>query len=372
MKKIVIDARIISSSTGRYVKQLISNLENIDQTNHYTILVRKKDHHYWQPTQKNFVVRIAEYKNFSLGEQIGFARLLYSLKPDLVHFCMPQQPILYFKRSITTMHDLTLLKTYNSDKNWVIYHLKQLVGRFVFWWLIHKSAHIIVPTDYTKNEIIEHYKINKNKITTTYLAANTDNYSSEKMNLPFKKYLLYVGQQSDYKNVRRLIEAHQKLLKTYPALGLVLVGKRDTLAIRNEQWVQRQNYRNILFTGFVDDEQLNYLYQHCLAYVFPSLMEGFGLPGLEAMLQGAPVASSKNTCLPEVYGNAAHYFDPTSVEDMSQKIKEIIEDKTLRQRLIKAGHKQVKKYSWQTMAQQTHAVYHEALQGNKTSDNLSK
>jgi glycosyltransferase involved in cell wall biosynthesis len=178
---------------------------------------------------------------------------------------------------------------------------------------------------------------------------------------------LYVGQQSDYKNSCCLIRAHQKLLDKHPDLGLVFVGKKDTLTSHNEKWVQENTYKNIVFTGFVDDAELSYLYENSLVYVFPSLMEGFGLPGLEAMAHGAPVASSNATCLPEVYGEAAHYFDPMSVEDMSQKINEIITNQKLRDKLITLGYQQVKKYSWATMAKQTHNVYLAALERNDRS-----
>jgi len=103
------------------------------------------------------------------------------------------------------------------------------------------------------------------------------------------------------------------------------------------------------------------LYTHCAAYVFPSLMEGFGLPGLEAMGYGAPVVSSNATCLPEVYGDAAHYFDPYDVTDMSRAIDEVLNNQDLRKDLINKGYEQIKKYSWRRTAEQTYAVYMQAL-----------
>ena len=90
-------------------------------------------------------------------------------------------------------------------------------------------------------------------------------------------------------------------------------------------------------------------------------MEGFGLPGLEAMLYGAPVVSSNATCLPEVYGDAAVYFDPTNTDQMAQMIDQVISDKSIRAKLAKKGASQVKKYSWKRMAEQTHNVYMRAL-----------
>ena len=128
---IAIDARIISSTTGRYVERLLTYLQDIDQVNTYSVLVCAKDENYWKPTNPHFTVRIADFDNYSLAEQTKFHRLLQSLKPDLVHFCMPQQPIGYKGKKITTFHDLTLVKTYNSDKNWLVFHVKQLIGKYV-------------------------------------------------------------------------------------------------------------------------------------------------------------------------------------------------------------------------------------------------
>ncbi|MGH7238307.1 MAG: glycosyltransferase family 4 protein, partial [Candidatus Saccharimonadales bacterium] len=119
--------------------------------------------------------------------------------------------------------------------------------------------------------------------------------------------------------------------------------------------------KNVLFTDFITDGQLKWMYQNCRAYIFPSLSEGFGLPGLEAMVHGAPVISSNAACLPEVYGNAAHYFDPSSTRDMVTKINEVLDNDGLRQVLIQAGLEQAKKYSWERMAEQTLAVYKQAL-----------
>lgn len=355
--KIVIDARIINSSTGRYVERLLDYLQEIDTKNEYTILVPSKDVNFWTPHASNFTLKICDYKNYSFGEQIGFLRYLNKLHADLVHFCMPQQPIFYSKPHITTVHDMTLLKTYNSDKNWLLFHFKQMVGKFVFKRVGKTSAHILAPSEFTKQEYAKFAGIQPKKITVTYEAAGIKDTRAKQYKLPYKKFLLYVGQQSDYKNIKRLIVAHQSLLSENPSLGLVLVGAKNTSAKQNEAWAQKNGYKNILFTGFVSNEELAWLFKNCSAYVFPSLMEGFGLPGLEAMAYGAPVASSNATCLPEVYGDAAEYFNPEDTSDMAGVIKKILEDEKLKVSLVKKGYLQVKKYSWKKMASQTHEVY---------------
>lgn len=364
MSHIAIDARIINSSTGRYVERLLHYLEKIDTQNRYTILVPAKDEHYYTPTQPNFTVQVADYGNYSFAEQTKFLRFLNQLGPDLVHFCMPQQPVLYRGKHVTTVHDLSLLKTYNSDKNWLVYHAKQLVGRAVFKIICHTNARIFVPSRYTQQDLETYSKAAVGKTILTYEAADKLHAGmTEPYHHQYKRYLLYVGQQSDYKNLPRLAQAHQKLLARHPDLGLLLVGNLNAAARKNQDLFAKRGYKNITFTGFVTDAQRDWLYEHAAAYVFPSLMEGFGLPGLEAMLYGAPVVSSNTTCLPEVYGQAAHYFDPYSVADMARAINDVITDPDLRRQLIEAGHKQTALYSWQRMAEQTLAGYQAALKG---------
>ena len=361
MAHIAIDARIINSTTGRYVERLLTYLQEVDTTNVYTVLVRAKDERFWKPTAANFMIKVADFDQYSFGEQLGFKKLLNTLKPDLVHFCMPQQPLLYTGKKVTTFHDLTLIKTYNSDKNWLIFHTKQLVGKSVFKKVAKDSNHIIATSAYTEKDLINFIAIDEKKVTVIYESTDVAIGASRPYSLPYKNYLLYVGQQSDYKNIKRLGDAHQKLLKTYPDLGLVLVGRKNAGALTNETYFNKKAYKNILFTDFVDDAQLNWLYTHAAAYVFPSLMEGFGLPGLEAMGHGTPVISSNATCLPEIYGKAAHYFDPTKTDDMARAITEVLGNEKLQQKLSKSGYEQIKKYSWKKMAEQTLKVYTDVL-----------
>lgn len=363
---IVIDARIINSSTGRYVERLLHYLEQLDTTNQYTVLVPTKDLTFWVPTRPNFALRACDYTNYSFGEQWGMKRLLDRLHPDLVHFCMPQQPVLYRGAHVTTFHDLILLRTYNSDKNWLVFHTKQLIGRIVFRLAARSSRMIITPTAYTKHDVAKTLGVTNEKLAVTYEAADVMPEQLIPYAHPFKEFILYVGQQSDYKNIKRLGDAHQKLLASHPDLGLILVGKKNKAVQQTEAYFSAKGYRNILFTGFIEDAQRDWLYTQTSAYVFPSLMEGFGLPGLEAMGYGAPVISSNATCLPEVYGDAAEYFDPLDVEAIAGAIDRVISDTALRSALIEKGHAQVAQYSWRRMAEETLAVYTASVE-NATS-----
>jgi len=355
---IAIDARIINSGTGTYVAKLLEYLQQIDTVNDYTVLLREKDIDYWRPVGANYTSVVAEFDNYSFAEQIGFKKFLDVLQPDLVHFCMPQQPIFYKGKRVTTVHDLTLLNTYNSDKNWFVFHAKQLVGRFVFKRVASISNHIIAISENTRREYQEFSGISNDKISVIYEAAEAKHGAiTPYNNLPFKEFIMYVGQQPDYKNIRRLMQAHQKMIETKPDLGLVLVGRMNPDTTANKLWAEKQGFKNIHFTGFIEDGERDWLFTRAKAYVFPSLMEGFGLPPLEAMAYGTPVVSSNASCMPEILGSAAEYFDPLSIDDIATKTLTVIGDENIRQELIQRGYSQVAKYSWETMARKTHAIY---------------
>jgi glycosyltransferase involved in cell wall biosynthesis len=175
---------------------------------------------------------------------------------------------------------------------------------------------------------------------------------------------MYIGRPTTHKNLRRLINAYLQLKQSHPELQLVLAGKIDTNYKRTARYVKKLDAPDVTFTDYVSDGQLRWLYENCAAYVFPSLSEGFGLPGLEAMACGAPVVSSNATCLPEIYGEAAAYFDPRDVEDMTKVINKVLTRPELREQLIAEGKKQVAKYSWRRMAEQTLTIYKAVLREN--------
>lgn len=363
-KHIAIDARIINSSTGRYIERLLTYLEQLDSPHHYSVLVLEKDKDYWKPTKSNFTVVVANYKDYTFGEQIGFGKFLRRLNPDLVHFCMPQQPLAYSGPAVTTIHDLNLLRIkQNDDMSTAVLRSKQLVFRGLLHRVIARSKHIIVPSHYTAQDVLKfHKKLNPDNITVTYesadLVSNTPKAVPKYKDTPF---LLMVGRTEVYKNHRGVIEAMQAMLWRDPKLRLIIIGKRDASSHELEKWVLKNNYKNIDFFGFASDDQLAWFYEHCCGYIFASYMEGFGLPGLEAMKHGAPVASSNRTSLPEVYGKAAIYFNPDNITEMSEVMSRLLNDTQLRKQLIAAGAKQVNKYSWERMTKQTLAIYNDAL-----------
>lgn len=362
MSKIVIDARELRTSTGRYIERLLHYLPDIDAENDYVVLLKPKDIAGWRTKNEHWQVVECPHKEFTFAEQLAFKRQLDGLKPDLVHFGKDHQPILYRGRTVTTMHDLTTARFRNPAKPWLVFKFKQLVYKQVIRIVAKKSKQILTPSAFVKNDMVTFTHVSPDKITVTHEAADPIVASPAPLpDLQNKQFIMYVGRPTPHKNLERLIEAFTLLRANHPALHLVLAGKTDANYQRTAALVQARGIANVIFTDFVSEGELRWLYEHCAAYVFPSLSEGFGLPGLEAMQHGAPVVSSNATCLPEVYGDAAHYFDPLSVQAIADAINEVITDQDLRTRLIAAGHAQAASYSWQRMAEQTLAVYQTAL-----------
>jgi glycosyltransferase involved in cell wall biosynthesis len=260
------------------------------------------------------------------------------------------------------MHDLTTLRIKNPDKNPLIFWTKQQVYAWVNKRVARKSFRVITPTEFVKRDVATFTGVPEDKITVTYESADAIQDPAEPFTgLDGKPFIMYIGRPTPHKNLWRLVEAFKYLQKQHPELRLVLAGKTDNNYQQIADRAKAEQITNIIFTDFISEGQLRWLYEHTTAYIYPSLSEGFGLPGLEAMIHHAPVVSSNATCLPEVYGEAAIYFNPLDVGDMAQKINDVISDKVLAKQLVAKGSAQVAKYSWQRMAEQTLAIYREAL-----------
>lgn len=365
---IVIDARIRKASTGRPVDRLLEYLQDLDRKNNYTILLAPNDE--WRPKNRKFKTATCKYKMFSFNplQQLTYAWQLYRLKPDLVHFTMTgQQPIFYFGKQITLTHDLTMFDYVRAGKLPVWLHRLRMLGyRFLLWQSHRKAKTILVPTEYVRDALYKRYLFVRRRIVVTLEASEPPiEAKTEPVNGIEQPFILYVGSAFPHKNLERLAEAFEIIVAQKPETQLVFTGKLEYHAEQLKKLTQKLSYADhITFTGFVSDAQLKWLYMNASVYVFPSLSEGFGLPGLEAMAHGCPVVSSNATCLPEVHGDAAQYFNPNDTEDIAQTILRVMNSARLRQKLINEGYKQVKKFSWKRMCEQTKTVYDSVLESS--------
>jgi glycosyltransferase involved in cell wall biosynthesis len=364
-KHIVIDARNRRSSTGRYTDRLIEHLQTVGSDHRFTIILQSDDP--WRPRRDDFDTAYCDFPQFSFNpmNDFKFAYFLRQLQPDLVHFTMTQQPLTYRGRTVTTTHDLTMLRFIRAGKTPLpIFWLKKIGYRLIFYVAHKKTNSVIVPTKFVAEDLNNLFVFTKDKTHVTYESSEPPvGEPAVRPEADVKKpFIFHVGSPFPHKNIQHLILAFEILLKKNPKLTLVLAGKKEFYFKELEAWAsKRKSYSSIRFTGFIVDEELKWLYEHAEAYVLPSLSEGFGLPGLEAMSHGCPLVSSNATCMPEVYGQAAQYFDPHDVDATAKAIEKVLSDAKLRKQLIAAGYQQIQKYSWRKMAQQTGAIYEDTL-----------
>ncbi len=372
--RIGIDARFFGSigkGLGRYTQKLIEHLERIDHENQYVVFLRKENFEEYIPQNPNFQKVLADYAWYTFAEQWGMPRLLRKYKLDLVHFPHFNVPLLYFGRFVITIHDLILLhfptvraSTLGPFKYW----LKFLAYRLVIFSAIKRAKSIIAVSNFTKSDILEHYGISSKKVDVTYEACEkqtekplTDGKKILAKYGIIKPYLLYVGNVYPHKNPERLIQALNLLKENNLELKLVFVGGDDYFYIRLKEFVRKAGADNVLFAGFVPDEDLDVLFSESLAYARPSLYEGFELPPLEAMSKGVPVISSYHECALEILGDSAAYFDPENVEDIANVIKKVFQDENMRKTMIEKGYKCAGKYDWQDMAEKTLQIYRKEI-----------
>nr|WP_246383307.1 glycosyltransferase family 1 protein [Microbacterium proteolyticum] len=349
------------TSTGRYTRNLIEHLETLDQEHRYTIVLPRAHYDQWNPRSALFSKVATDTPYFSWREQTGFARELRNLQPDLVHFAMPQQPLYVGAPRVTTFHDMTLLKIRNHKKHWAVSLAKRAIGVAAFAAIAHRSRVNLVDSVYSGRDLIAYTRASASSVTLTYPAADSITEPPHPVPVPFERFVLYVGTQVPYKNLSRLISAVAALRAADASIGLVVAGKIDGDGALLAKNLDERSRAGVHFAGFVSDAELRWLYENAAVYAFPSFYEGFGLPGLEAMRHGCAVVSSNATCLPEVYGDAAVYFDPSRVSEIGAALSQVLADPEIAAGLRERGRRRAEMYSWRFMALRTLDSYRDAL-----------
>ena len=364
MAHIVLDTRIIETSTGRYMQRLLEGINDTyapEDGHRYTALLPSQYVAKWQERLPNITIVGADQKWYTFAEQWSFYWQLKGLKPDLVHFTMPQQPLLWTGPAVTTIHDVTLIRFDNiaPDENATVYHVKKFVFHTLLRIVMPRAKAIFTPTEFVRQDLGEFFgRQYINKIHVTPLAGEIPDETPEPLQAFVNtSYLAVVGNGFPYKNVWRVIDAFSMLKKQHPDLKLLIAGKKDAFYQELEQKAAIANIPDVHFLGFVSDGEKRWLLQHAVAYVTASYSEGFCVPVLEAMIEGTPVVSSNASCLPEVAGDAGLFFNPDSSEELAAQVTKLLEDESLRQEVILRGKARAVSYSWARMVEQTHDVY---------------
>tara|TARA_B100000700_G_C15009899_1_gene840375 strand:+ start:51 stop:2060 length:2010 start_codon:yes stop_codon:yes gene_type:complete len=278
-------------------------------------------------------------------EQIGLRYACYRDKLDLIYSPIAEGVLFPKTPQIITVHDLLPFHYPSLLPRWVPYYEYFLPS------LIKGCSSIVCVSEFTRNEVLERYpKINKEKIEVIHGGVNLERFKpcnsgivKEKYNL--KDYILCVGEIRPYKNLTAVFRAIN-LWKDGPILAISgkIFGEHKK---KLEELANSLNIENrIRWLGYVPDELLPNLYSEAIAFIFPSLYEGFGLPILESMACGCPTISSNRASLPEIGGDAAHFFDPVDLGDISESIKLVCENSNYRKKLATYGPKYAQKFSW--------------------------
>ncbi len=297
--------------------------------------------------------------------RVGFDRLLPhgALFHATEHLLLPLRSV----PTVLTVHDLIFRHLPQHHKPLNRWYLNLTLPLFC-----RRATHIIAISECTRRDLMAAYDVTPGKITVIHEAADprfrpqpSDPVTAvrERYGLP-PKYLLFVGTIEPRKNLTRLLHAFEALHDEQMTEALVVVGRRGWLCGDFFAELERSPVRDaVLLPGFVPDEDLPAVYAGAQALVFPSLYEGFGLPALEAMACGTPVACSNTASLPEVAGDAALYFDPGDEGSIIEALRPLLSDADLRRDLVDRGLQQAARFSWERAAAETQAVYRDVIEG---------
>ena len=356
--KIAFDIRAIpQSGIGIYTKILkeslplhADNIEVCDYTDGFSV------------DRKNIINKYVNSLKRLLRDQLTIDRWMKKNKVDIYH--NPRNtgaPIICGGKIVVTIHDVIphVLPQYylNSPIERVYYELMLREA-------IYRSDAIITDSEFSKSEIIKYYHVNPEKITTIYLDCS-DNFkplaenvvSNVKDKFAIRRpYFLTMGGSEYRKNVKTVLATYEKYYKDN--YDIIVVGG----SWRNYDLSKSFGHIDgIHFLKGISDEELCALYNGAEIFIFASIYEGFGIPLLEAMNSGTPVVAANSSCLPEIAGDAAVYFEPLNCEDLRQALQSLLTNHSLKEKMIQQGFIRANYYDWNKTIAETYAVYKKVL-----------
>lgn len=337
--------RLTGKKTGKesFVRNLINPLLLIETSDKYVLFVRCKTGINYPSNVTEVVIK--DYQSYTFWNQLVMPFWVRKYKIDLMIYLESMLPVFSSVPSILFVLDLSFIVVRNDFNKKAAFILKTFIKHSV-----RKACKIIAISKSTKDDIVKMLEQRSNTIEVIYPVLNDnnlDNNSSnqEKIEL-FNKfsvvgnYIITIGSTYKYKNIQKLIQAFNILEKEgyKDNLQLVIVGTKTDKVEGMDLEVASGKSLPIVFTGYLSDRELSIFLSNASVFVFPSLYEGFGIPVLEAMAFGIPVAASNVSSLPEVVGDAGITFDPLSETDIADKIRTLLSNKTLSAAYIKKGY----------------------------------
>lgn len=370
--KIGIDGRAAKwyrgTGIGTYTYQLISNLNKIDSLNDYLIFL--PDSSILDSLNSNFHIKSADNnENPNFWDQVSVPNILDDSKIDIYH--VPQNGVGLSENincsKVITLHDIIPLKMPETVSRRYLNIFNNILPS-----LIPKCDGIITVSEFSKNDIAKDFNFPKEKIYVTHLAAEKiykpldKNICKNIIKLKYSidnNFILYVGGFSPRKNILGLIEAFSILPSSIREKNsLVITGHKGiSYPIYKERTEQLNIADHVIFTDFINLEDMPLFYNAAKLLVYPSFYEGFGLPPLEAMACGTPVIASNVTSLPEVCEDSAILINPEDTQELSFAIQELLEDENLINEMTQKSLMRSRKFSWQKTALQTIQAYENIL-----------
>lgn len=363
------------TGVGTYLKNLLFHLARIDSANEYFLLSSSWKDRF--PAEK--IPPFAKMKSHDLRIPVKLLNSLWQKRRwppldlffrttlDLTHSATPL--LLPTRgRTVITVHDLFFMdfpEMAGEEAGRAFFNLAAASFR--------DAGGILTFSNFTSVELISRFALEEQKVKVVYhgvdprfledVPAAELKATRKRCNLP-PAFLLFVGAQVPRKNLVRFLEALKIVHLQGIRIPLVLVGPagEDTEAIRQRAETLGLGHW-IISAGYLKDKDVRHIFRLATAFVFPSLCEGFGLPLVEAMASGIPVAASLTSAIPEVCRDAAVYFQPESPESMAEKVVAVVEDGELRHRLIARGKERVRDFSWEKAAVETLGFYERIIQG---------
>lgn len=362
--RIGIDARMIDNTgIGRYLRNLLVHLAQLDGENEYFVFINHESTRVVTPKNVRFISLRWSVPVYSLREQYWLPLYIRKLRLDLMHYPNFAIPLVQTCPYVITIHDL-IYYLYPEQCPSTVAHY------YARWMLRYATTHarvIITDSYHSQQDLMRHFKIPIQRIRVIYPAADafcTPEKSSGveaaiKSRYGIRQpYILFVGKHHPYKNISALLQAYMSHPAIYQQTQLVIAGKCDQRRSDLYELAEKcPQQGQIIFTDFVQEDALFDLYRYARLFVFPSLYEGFGLPPLEAMACGVPVISSNAASLPEVVGEAAIQVDPHNISELADAIRSVLADEDLWQRLRQKGLQRAQHFSWKTAARQILDIY---------------
>lgn len=368
-----IDAHAVGTKLAgneTYIANLIEALAALDAPHRYTLYVTKQEA---VERFQNRWPRVAVQRTLPHSPLVRIPVTLVAelrrRRVDLLHVQFTAPPFAPCP-VVTTIHDLAFEHIPETFKRRSFMQLRLTVRRTA-----RRAAHIITPSEFSRQDVIKTYGIEPERISVTPEAAaphfapvdSKELIESTKQRYGIAgDYILAVGSIQPRKNLPRLIRAYAALRRRRPEGNLpqlVFVGKRAWLYTETLRALEESGVRDkTMLTGYVPEADLPALYSGALCFVYPSYFEGFGLPPLEAMACGAPIVTGNLTSLPEVVGGAGLTVNPFDEEEIASALEKLIDDENLRAHLRRIGIERAARFSWQETARLTQEVYEQAAE----------